>query len=286
MGKIANIIKDGMAGIMLEELAEVGRDVHSLSNTDEIFLAYFNICLLFPQPQTDYVHIHNDIECPPENKEGYELLVKKMRYGEKFSAHLSRTTKQTENHDFMLYDWGIYHFHLGTTKDNDGYIQRTKKLLYAYIINDHIYFLGIFDHGKWNDQEFIEIIHKYYPWSIYGWKIDGRPEVIFDEKDRKKLRNIHVNTFVTVADGTTYTGPGYGITAAGTSSRVRMWANSKHHESLNLEKELLSKLPNAGDLEWRMERNGDDILLVNNEGDKHKLYKWVPLRTRVEQNRL
>lgn len=286
MGKIANIIKDGMANIMLEELAEVGRDVQSLNDTDEIFLAYFNTCLLFPQPQTYYVHIHNDIVCPPENKEGYELLLKKMRYGEKFSAHLSRTTKQTENHDFMLYEWGIYHFHLGTIKDNDGYIQRTQKLLYAYIDNNHIYFLGIFDHGKWNDQDLIEIIHEYYPWSIKGWKIDGRPEMAYSDEDRKNMRKAHVNTFVTMADGTTYMGPGMGITAAGTSSRVRMWANDKHHESVYLEKELFAKMPNAEDFEWRMERNGNDIFLVNNEGGKYKLYEWVPLRTRVEQNRL
>lgn len=63
--------------------------------------------------------------------------------------------------------------------------------------------------------------------------------MVYTDEDRKNLRKAHVNTFVIMKDGTTYIGTGMGITAAGTSSRVRMWANNKHHESLDLEKELL-----------------------------------------------
>ena len=286
MGKIANIIEDGLARIMWEEMVEVGRDVTRLDDNDKIFVAYFNTCLLFPIPQTYLVHIHRDFICPPECKEGYELLLHKIQSGEKFGAHLSKTTQATENHDLMLYDWGIYHFHLGTTIENDGYAQRTSKLLYAYIDNQDIYFVGIFDHGKWNDQDLIEIIHKYYPWSIKNWAVDGQPEIVLSEEDRKRMRKANVNTFVIMNDGTAYLGPGWGYTAAGTSAKVRMQANDKFHEARNFEKRLLSELPNAEEFEWRMERDGDDILLVNNKNNIYKLYQWVPLRTRVEQERL
>ena len=286
MGKIAKIIEDGLTNIMREELVEVGRDMTGLDDNDKIFVAYYNTCLLFPYPLKYYVHIHQDFVCPPECKDGYEILLDKMQSGKKFSAHLSRTTKKTENHDLMLYDWGIYHFHLGTTIENDGYVQRTSKLLYAYINNNHIYFLGVFDHGKWNDQQLIELIHKYYPWSIKGWMVEGEPTKVFTEEERKKLREVHVNTFITVSDGTSYMGPGWGYTAAGTSSKVRMQANDKHHEALNFEKKLFSELPNVEDFEWRIERDGDNILLVNSENDAYKLYQWEPLRARVEQDRL
>ena len=94
MGKIAEIIEDGIAHIMREELVDIGRNIVGLDDNDKIFVAYFNTCLLFPKPQTYYVHVHNDFVCPPENKNGYELLEKKIRGGEKFSAHLSRSTKK------------------------------------------------------------------------------------------------------------------------------------------------------------------------------------------------
>lgn len=286
MGKIAEIIEDGIAHIMREELVDIGRNIVGLDDNDKIFVAYFNTCLLFPKPQTYYVHVHNDFVCPLENKNGYELLEKKIRGGEKFSAHLSRSTKKTENHDLMLYDWGIYHFHLGTTIEEDGYIQRTANLLYAYIKDNQMYLLGIFEHGKWNDQQLIELIHKYYPWSIKSWAVDEQPEIVLSEQDRKRMRNANVNTFVIMNDGTAYLGPGWGYTAAGTSAKVRMQANDKFHEARNFEKRLLSELPNAEEFEWRMERDGGDILLVSNKNNRYKLYQWDPLRTRVEQERL
>lgn len=281
MGKIAKIIEDGIAHIMREELVDIGRDIAGLDDNDKIFVAYFNTCLLFPKPQTYYVHVHNDFVCPQENQSGYELLEKKIRGGEKFSAHLSRSTKKTENYDLMLYDWGIYHFHLGTTIEKDGYIQRTSKLLYAYINNNHIYFLGIFDHGKWNDQQLIELIHKYYPWSVKEWMVDGTPTKVFSEEERKNLRKVHVNTFITVSDGTSYMGPGWGITAAGTSAKVRMRANDKHHEAIDFEKRILLEQPNAEDYSWHMERDGDNINLLNDKGERCTLYHWAPLKNRL-----
>ena len=281
MGKIAKIIEDGLANIMREELVDVGRDVTGLDDNDKVFVAYFNTCLLFPLPQAYQVHIHRDFICPLECKEGYKLLLHKIQSGEKFGAHLSKTTKETENHDLMLYDWGIYHFHLGTEIEDDGYIQRTSKLLYAYIDKQNIYFLGIFDHGKWNAQELIEIIHKYYPESIKGCLINGTPEKVFSEEERKILRNAHINTFVTVSDGTSYIGPGWGITAAGTSAQVRMQANEKHHEAIRLEKRILHELPTVEDYAWRIERAGNEICLVNNEGTGGILYCWMPLKYRL-----
>jgi hypothetical protein len=281
MGKIAKIIEDGLAHMMQEEMIEVGRDVTGLDDNDKIFVAYYNTCLLFPMPQTYHVHIHRDFVCPPECKEGYELLLHKIQSGEKFGAHLSKTTKATENHDLMLYDWGIYHFHLGVEVEDDGYIQRTSKLLYAYIAKQDIYFLGIFDHGKWNAQELIEIIHKYFPESIKGCLINGTPEKVFSEEERKMLRNAHINTFVTVSDGTSYMGPGWGITAAGTSAQVRMQANEKHHEAMRIEKSILQELPNAEDYTWCIERVCNEIYIVNSEGARGLLYRRTPLKCRL-----
>ena len=284
MGKIAQLIEDGLAQILLSELVDADRSVDGINTNDDIFVAYFNTCLLFPKPQKYYVHIHRDFVCPPEYKDGYEILLNKMQLGERFSGHLSRTTKENENHDLMLYDWGIYHFHLGLEVEADGYIQRTSKLLYAFIDNNNIYLLGIFDHGKWNDQDLIEMIHSYYPWSIQSWLIDAKPEIVVTADARKDLRDAKINTFITVSDGTSYMGPGWGYTAAGTSSKVRIYANDKHHECVKFEKDIIREIPNAVEHSWRVERNDDDIVLLDNMGNTYTLYNWIPLRSRIEQH--
>lgn len=283
MGKIVSNIEEGLTQILLQELNEVGRDTTALNDADKVLVAYFNTCLLFPKPYKYYIHIHNDFICPSEYTDGYEILKKKIQSGEKFSAHLSRTTKDTEKHDLMLYDWGIYHFHLGTTIDDDGYIKRTSKLLYAYINRNDIYFLGIFEHGKWSDLQLIETIHKHYPWSIKGWILDGKPEKIITPNERKSLRDAHINTIITLSDGTSYIGPGWGITAAGTSARVRLQVNDIHHEIIDFEKEILSKLPDAEEYLWKVERDYNDIVLMNNKNNRIVLYNWIPLKNRIEQ---
>lgn len=283
MGKIAKIIEDGLSQIFYDELSEIGRDVTTLDSNDKIFIAYFSHCLLFPRPDKYKVHIHRDFVCPPEYTEGYEILRKKIQEGERFSAHLSRTTKDTEKHDLMLYDWGIYHFHLGQIIEKDGYITRTSKLLYAYINCCDVYFLGIFEHGKWNDQDLIELIHRYYPWSIKGWRIEGTPEKIITADEHKELRNAHINAIVTLADGTSYMGPGWGITAAGTSARVSLQATDKRREIRCFEEKIISDIPNAQSCSWIVKREGNNIVLSNNMKDNIILYSWMPLRNRIEQ---
>lgn len=286
MGNIAKYIEDGVAQVLLNELSEVGRDIAILDSNDKIFQEYFHLCLTFPTPQKYYVHIHRDFTCPDEYLEGYNRLITKIKSGQEFSAHLSRTTKDSTKHDFMLYDWGIYHFHLGLTKESDGYVQRTSKLLYAYINNVDMYLLGIFEHGQWNNQELIEIIHKYYPWSIKGWLIEGKPErIINQDEERNAFRNAHINTMVTMSDGTSYIGPGLGITAAGTSAKVGMQVVDKFHEFRNIEKELLLKYPEEEILSCKIERRDDDIVLVDSK-NYITIYTWKALKARIEQTTL
>lgn len=67
--------------------------------------------------------------------------------------------------DAMLYDWGVYHLHLGTEVDpkKPEYIDRNGPLLFVAVSSDHALMLGIFGHGDWAKEQVAEIITTDWP---------------------------------------------------------------------------------------------------------------------------
>lgn len=282
MGKIAERIEECFVKMLRAELAEAGFNSLADDNNDKVMMTYFTKCMSFLIPKKYKIHVHNDFICPVEYREGYLQLTDKMRKGENINAHLSRTTKSTEKHDLMLYEWGIYHFHLGSIIENDGYMQRTKDVLYAYIKENDIYIIGIFEHGKWSDKELIEVIHKYYPESIADSKMENVViETHFTTDDRKQLRKAKINMAVQLDDGTCYIGPGWGINGAGTSAWSSIRTLEKHREFRVFEQSLLEHDPNAEDRRWVIVRVEDKIYLANDADVAYLLYQWPTLKKRI-----
>ena len=111
---------------------------------------------------------------------GLKLLVQKFENGEDVSPHLSKGATSPAEFDGLLYDWGIYHFHLGETIDNQtGRIKRTGPVLFAKIDDENVYCINIYCHGKnvqqpWTKQDLLKIIHNNWPQTIAKWKLpDG-----------------------------------------------------------------------------------------------------------------
>ena len=282
MGKIAERIEECFVEMLRSELAEAGFNSMADYNNDKVIMTYFTKCMSFLIPIKYKIHVHSDFTCPIEYQDGYRQLIDKMSNGENINAHLSRTTKSTEKHDLMLYEWGIYHFHLGSIIEDDGYIQRTKDVLYAYIKENDIYIIGIYEHGKWSDKELIEIIHKYYPESIADSKMENVViETHFTTDDRKQLRKAKINMAVQLDDGTCYIGPGWGINGAGTSAWSSLRTLEKHREFRVFEQSLIEYDPNAENRRWIIVRVEDKIYLANDADVAYLLYQWPTLKMRI-----
>lgn len=149
-------------------------------------------------------------------------ILNKIEKGEPLLEYQSRLLKNADFDDGMLMDWGVQHLHLGDSIESDGFVKRTKELLFAKFTPDAAYILGIFEHNDWSTLKVLEIIHENWPEAIEQYKVRNIVDISHcpDEEAIKKFRAIGLNYAVKLSDGTVYMGPGGGITTAGTPTEV------------------------------------------------------------------
>lgn len=134
----------------------------------------------------------------------------------------------------MLYNWGLYHFHLGIEKEasNSRYYKRTGKLLVVYMPNKkrEAYFVDISENHKDNEIAFarikyLEIINSNWPELLEPHVLkDVQPDFSLSDEQRLTLRKKGVSSLDTV-DGKAVFGLGLGSTSAKTSIEARMRAD-------------------------------------------------------------
>lgn len=149
-------------------------------------------------------------------------ILNKIEKGEPLLGYQSRLLKDADYDDGLLMDWGVQHLHLGDSIESDGFIKRTKELLFIRFTQDSAYVLGIFDHNEWSTLKILEIIHENWPETIEHHKVRNIVDISYcpDEETIQKFRKIGLNSAVKLKDGTVYMGPGGGVTAAGTPMAV------------------------------------------------------------------
>ena len=96
-------------------------------------------------------------------KSDIDILLDKVRHGDNLSPHLSlRALKKGyspnahaknappadrwEEKDFVLNTNGFHHFHLGTVMEREGYLRRSKYVLFANVTPSEFQVIGLFDH--------------------------------------------------------------------------------------------------------------------------------------------
>jgi len=148
----------------------------------------------------------------------------------------------------MLNDWGVHHFHLGENMKGD-FIERTGPLLFALLVEDKFYAIGIFSHGAWADQDIVEIIHRNWSDVVEKYKIKGVASATqLTEQERLTLRKKNANSLVTVQDGTVYAPLGGGMVCSGFNVQAVMTKDRQKVMLRNLEEQLDSQLENLREL--------------------------------------
>lgn len=156
----------------------------------------------------------NGLFIPMKFMAAYREIVKDITSGLSLKKYQSRKLKNVNYDDDMLSHWRIQHFHLGNTLDEDGFIKRTKELLFIFFTKQTAYIVGVFSHDAWCDLDVIEIIHKNWPNEILRFK-RGNSEKVLTENEYKILRRKNCNATIVLRDGTEYFGPGFGVTMGG-----------------------------------------------------------------------
>lgn len=200
-------------------MRKMGYEVEENEKNFDICIKYFNLLkrMIYTKPRK--VMISKEFSCPEKVKEGFNLLKSRIEQGEDLKKYLGKEILNLNYNDDLLNDWGIYHFHLGTNLDKDGFIQRTGPLLFAKFDNTNAYLIKIMDHGNWTQQEMIKILYNNWPNSIR--KLEGLSSCSkLNDSDIKKLRKMHMIGINKVNDGVVYGLLGGGYTSSGLSLEV------------------------------------------------------------------
>lgn len=166
-------------------------------------------------------HIYSSILCAIERltQEGGDLtpyLSTAIRYG-----YVNDVNSAAHDKDFLINDLRIHHLHLGGSLHPkvQGFVNRTRDLLFAVFTQEEAYFLDVLGHYAFGDARLAEIILGNWPDSGLLIALDSiLPGEEWTNKERRELRKNGMATTFNVY-GTVYTGSGF-ISSAGYSQRA------------------------------------------------------------------
>lgn len=225
--------------IIKKDLLESGYNIDNQDN-DKISILYYSLQKRLISQKPRSIYKHENFVCPSELLNGLRLIEDKIKNGDDLKPHQSKKLKKFHDKDELLYDWGIYHFHLGTEMDSDGFVKRTGPLLYAMIKDENAYFIGVFNHGAWTMQEMLKIIHDNWPSAIIQYKLEDVTQLVknFDDNEIKHLRGANINTILEIAPSAFYIGPGGGFAGSGDSADAVLRFQKMRRQFLYIEKNL------------------------------------------------
>jgi len=205
---------------------------------DNAFLQYCNMDLRLLTPKPRKIYVSRELVCPDSCREGYDFFMQAVKNGADLLPFMSRSICDVTSSDKMIFDWGLFHFHLATEKyvADPRFMDRSDYLLIAYVGRDNddvMYFLQIRPHipSVWTEQEMIRILADNWPDTMEKHRIPGYASLTENVTDEEyeQLRKNNINSFVDLHDGRVYHGANGGLNSAGTSVRAVM----KHNYFLN-----------------------------------------------------
>lgn len=203
----------------LRQLRAAGYSVATPIDHEATILSYLNVRRRRVPIRPRKIHkAHYSVPTHLVNGE-LQFLAKVASGGDLRPYQSTKIEKPTFN-DGMLDDFGIQHFHLGITKHpkNPSFVARQDPLLFALVHDDDFFCIGYFSHGNWSKKTLLDIVHSNWPDAISVYSIRGAQLTVqYTDKEHEHLRNAGINVFTTRPDGIIHTGPGGGITLAGTS---------------------------------------------------------------------
>lgn len=103
---------------------------------------YLNFLRRRVPPVPRKVFVASEFSCPQDLQAGLYVVRGKIESGQDLSPHLSSRLKTLEYHDMLLNDWGIHHLHLGTMLKQNGYVERTKFVLFVRFLPAFAYLIA------------------------------------------------------------------------------------------------------------------------------------------------
>lgn len=246
MKLITNFEKDWEDQLKSKMENDWGMDLSKVLQKD-IAILFFHAQGRRVEPRARRVELSKSFSCPLNEQAGWELLKEKIEKGVDLSPHLSLGTQKAEASDHLLFEWGIYHLHLGVGvhPKNPAFQERSGPVLFGIPQKDVFYAVGIYSHGSWSQQAVIDTVHENWPDITQRYTLKGGISLahVPTDQERQKLRQGNVNVLTALSDGSVVGPIGGGFATSGASIRAvrsadeeRSWVRStqsqlmKYHE--------------------------------------------------------
>lgn len=237
-------------------------------------LDYFVFRIRIPVQKIRVIHKASGFSCPIGYENKLTFLENAIENGSDLMPFMTKKTRDLNNEDYMLNDWGIFHLHINDSFEN-GFIKRSAYLLLAFIDSDNAYFIKCIDHPRagellpWGLKEYLEIIDENWPFLTDSWIINRDRDVQltthFTEEEYVSLRKHGINACVELTNGKIVLGIGGGMAGDLSPAKAVLISNEFKRELQSL----------SGILEQFIEKG---ILLIdsNMSGVRFNLIDFVP----------
>ena len=247
--------KSDLTGIIRLEFKRYGIECNAdKMEVDELAARYCEMLKRHIAPVRRTVHLSNEIhgslekltqtsasellDTALEARDATFELRRLLSNGNDVTRFLSKRIKDAPEtqrvHDKLLWDYGMYHFHLSKDTDSTGFVRRSDYLLFAIVTQDHVYFVDVRPHHdpkglQWVHQDLLTIVHSNWPELISPHVMRGVQGTVLTDEQKKELRRKNVNHVPEL--GNQAVAPlGWGSTMAGSSMRCMYWAHKLLHE--------------------------------------------------------
>ena len=214
--------KSDLKTAILDEAFHLGIKISSSKSLYDILIDYLTIYhkLIPSKPRDVFVcpQLKADLSTHPKAKE-IRTIIEIAKRGGNLNPFQSKRLLQTNFHDHMITEWNIYHYHLSLEQvKKTKFVKQVNSLLFAYIDNNSIAFLGVETHkdGIFGDTKWWTLLHDNFPQLIEKYKNDARDVYPpLSASDRQQLWDKGYTTFMVKVKDCVYYSPNIGRTTSG-----------------------------------------------------------------------
>lgn len=239
----ADFLKDWDVAIRHIMEVDWGMDL-SKAKAEDIPALFYHAGYRRIQPIPRTIELAATFVCPADLQSGWDALRAKIEAGDDLSPHLSLLVKRADAKDGLLFDWGVYHLHLGlgTHPKDPEFTDRTGPVLFGHPTDDKFYAIGIYAHGAWSDKSVIDTLHANWPsvTARHTLQFEGEVEVAHKvtDEERELLRRAGINTFTAMDDGSILGSVGGGFATNGISINAVRAADRMRDQISKVQKAL------------------------------------------------
>ena len=232
-----------LAGIFKQQFDRAGIKYDSRLDACSLATRYLEMITRRITQVPRRVHLSKEIRCslgnlrrevdPALKKKAHEawksvvLIQHRLTIGDDLIVFLSKginDAKGKRRRDGLLWDFGMHHFHLSTTFDESGFVERSDYLLFAVVTQVAAYFVDVRRHpnGKdphdcgWNEQDLLKSVYSNWPELVEPYIVYGVKGDVITDKEKKILRDSQINHIATI-DGKAVAPIGGGTALDGSS---------------------------------------------------------------------